>query len=695
MSTVRTLLTCAACLGAAVAADALQIQSVSGRPDRISGGDVLLRITAPPRLPLSRITVKRNGRDITSAFRPETGAQSLLGLVRGLRLGHNLIEAFDGGEAPDAQLSIVNFDAAGPVFSGPRESPFICQTEKFKLPDGSLLGPALDNDCTIKTVVQYVYKENGETAWKPFPVNGPRPEEIAVTTTSAGQKVPYIVRVETGTRNRSLYQTAVLHDPAEPPPTPFAPPKSWNRRLLYTFGGGCTGGWFRQGAGLPTVLNDEVVGRGYAEAAASLNVFGNNCNDVLAAETMMLVKETFVEAYGPPAFTFGRGGSGGSYQQLQIADGYPGLLDGIIPSATFPDVLETTQFLVDAQLLHNYFNRGGASLSDAQKMAVSGVGTLKNVTGISAGAGRINPTTFCPAELPVELRYHPVQNRSGARCDIFDHTVNVYGRDPLTGFARRAIDNTGVQYGLKALEQGVLSMDEFLDLNEQIGGYDADGNPVPARSIGDPLALRAAYQTGRVTHGGMGLSRVPIIDVRSYTDLTEKGDVHQKYHSFALRARLRAANGTINNTVMLLGTGAGYRKLHSEAILRMDAWLTALQKDTSADPPLTRIARAKPAELVDGCITPSGDRVNEPQRPTGGTCNTHFPTFSSPRMMAGGPLTNNVLKCQLRPLQFTDYPGEISASDKQRLRTIFPDGVCDWKKPGVEQQRQIGTWLQY
>ena len=70
-----------------------------------------------------------------------------------------------------------------------------------------------------------------------------------------------------------------------------------------------------------------------------------NCQDVTAAETMMMVKEHFIETFGPPLFTFGRRRSGGAYQQLQIADNYPGLLDGIIPSATFPEVLETRNSL--------------------------------------------------------------------------------------------------------------------------------------------------------------------------------------------------------------------------------------------------------------------------------------------------------------------------------------------------------------
>jgi hypothetical protein len=27
--------------------------------------------------------------------------------------------------------------------------------------------------------------------------------------------------------------------------------------------------------------------------------------------------------------------------------------------------------------------------------------------------------------------------------------------------------------------------------------------------------------------------------------------------------------------------------------------------------------------------------------------------------------------------------------------TIFPNGVCDWSKPGVEQQPPLGTWVTY
>jgi hypothetical protein len=222
------------------------------------------------------------------------------------------------------------------------------------------------------------------------------PPDVAWTTTSTGQRVPYVVRVETGTINRAIYQTAILHDPAaEAEPGPLAPPKGWNRRLIYSFGGGCPGGWYKQGVTLGLsggIIDDTTVGKGYAEASATLNVFGNNCSDVIAAETMMMVKERFIEAYGKPLFTMGQGGSGGSYQQIQIADNYPGLLDGIVPNSTFPDVLATIQMLTDFQLLNNYYTQRPDALTDEQKRAVAGAGEFKSVAVGAAQARRINPT---------------------------------------------------------------------------------------------------------------------------------------------------------------------------------------------------------------------------------------------------------------------------------------------------------------
>jgi hypothetical protein len=686
-------------------------QVISSRPGSLTGGDALIAIDIPENLTADRLAaiaaVKLNGREITGSFRSGTTTHRFVGLVTGLKLGPNSLDLFRRGEsAPAAHVSLTNFPKTGPVFSGPHEQPFICQTADFKLPGDTLLGPPLDANCSVETVVAYVYRPVDSppgAPFKPVPDRTSLPSDVAMTTTTQGHSVPYIVRVETGTINRAIYQIALLHNPvSEPEPDPFTPLTGWNKRLLYSFGGGCTGGWFKQGLTTGITLNtaargsltDKILGAGYAYVSSTLNVFGNNCQDVTAAETMMMVKEHFIETYGAPLFTFGRGGSGGAYQQIQIADNYPGLLDGIIPSATFPDVLATIQFLTDAQLLNAYYSKTGGALSDEQKRAVAGVAVMPSVTKVSSGAGRINPQVFCPAELPEPLRYHPLTNPSGARCDVFDHTVNVYGRDPATGFARRPLDNTGVQYGLAQLNAGVITPSQFLDLNEHIGGYDNDGNIVAVRTGADPLALRAAYATGRVTNGGGGLRNIPIIDLRGYLDRNPNGDLHLKYHSFAFRERLIRANGTALNQVLVVGDSAS-RGLEEYAISRMDEWLTNLASDKSGYPLLDRIVRARPADLADSCYSPSGARIPEVQTISGGECSKLYPAFPSPRMVAGGPVTNDVLKCQLKPVDMNDYRVAFSDSEKARLAAIFAGGVCDWTKPGVEQIQLSATWQSF
>ena len=690
------------------------ITVLSSRPEMVSGGDALVQVAVPPDAALDQAVIRLNGQDLSAMFHSDAAAHALRGLVTGLKVGENTLAVFpDNKERESAaeQLRLKNHPITGPIFSGPQEQPFVCETQDFKLLDGSSLGTPLDANCSVKTVVTYVYKstaparsaERGGAGinLKPLPSLTVLPPDVDWTTTTTGEKVPYVVRVETGTINRAIYQFAVLHDPTTGEPSPMAPPKSWNGRLLYSFGGGCVGGWFKQGTTLGLgdgLISDAVVGKGYAEAGSTLNVAGNSCNDVIAAETMMMVKERFIKAYGKPAFTFGRGASGGSYQQNQIADNYPGLLDGIIPSMTFPDVQELTQIITDSRLLDHYYKQVGEALTLEQKRAIAGVAELQNVTASAPLAGRINPTEYCPPDLAKSLRYDATANRSGARCDIYDHNINMYGRDPETGFARRPIDNTGVQYGLAALNDSSITTAQFLDLNEKIGGYDNDGNIVSTRSLADPLALRGAYQNGLITNAGGGLGKLPIIDVRPYRDKLPNGDNHLKYHSFSLRERLQKANGTFANDVMLLhgGTGEGAPSLVDDyALAKMDEWLTNLQKDTSSDPILTKILRAKPADLVDSCWTPAGERIIEPQTFSGGKCNEMYPTFAGPRAVAGGPAGNNVLKCHLKAIAFSDYKVTFSDAEKARLAAIFPSGVCDYGKPGVEQQAPRGTWLSH
>ena len=691
-------------VGVAHAAGEIEVTVLSGRPDMVSGGDALLQIDVPEDVAPSDVRVAVNGADATPAFRA-AGGRRLAGLVDGLSRGANEVSVTVAGDARGVTLELVNHPLAGPVFSGPHEQPFVCETDAFELPSGETLGAPLDEHCSVARRVDYAYRSAGGGTLKPLADPGSLPADVATATTLAGVEAPYVVRIETGTINRAVYQIAMLHAPGagHPEPDAWTPSPGWNRRLVYTFGGGCVNGWYRQGARTGGVTDDVLLRQGYAVASATLNVYGNNCNDLLAAETMMMVKERFVEAYGRPRYTIGWGCSGGSYQNHQIADNYPGLLDGIIPGCSFPDVaFGTIPMITDARLLDRYFRETPVAFTEEQKRAVAGFLKLATMPNVSINAGRVRVGEFCPDVLPEALRYHPADNPDGARCDVYSHYVNVYGRDPETGFARRPLDNAGVQYGLQALNDGVIAPAQFLDLNRRIGGYDRDGRFQAGRTAADSEAVRLAYETGRLTSGGGGLSETPIIDYRAYSDDRENGDVHVRYHSFSMRERLRKANGRADNHVMLVeddrhGLYSSSSPVLQGALAWMDRWLANLEAEDGDGPRIDQVIRAKPADLVDACWTRDDDptRIVERQVRGSGRCETLYPSAPAPREVAGAPVAGDVIKCRLRPVDMADYAEAFSTEQEAELREIFADGVCDWTQPGVGQTGLKGTWLTY
>ena len=64
-------------------------------------------------------------------------------------------------------------------------------------------------------------------------------------------------------------------------------------------------------------------------------------------------------------------------------------------------------------------------------------------------------------------------------------------------------------------------------------------------------------------------------------------------------------------------------------------------------------------------------------------------------MVAGEPLANDVLKCQLKPIDAADYGGRLGKDDLLEVKSIFPKGVCDYGKPGVGQVPTKATWQSF
>ena len=545
--------------------------------------------------------------------------------------------------------------------------------------------------------------------------------------------VPYVVRFEAGTIDRGIYNIAILHDPTkEAAPSPFASPNGWNKRLSYVHGAGCVGGWYYQSTTpgvqialldisrylsegilgiLPrpadlsvsfNVLADQWLSRGYAVVTNTLNDPSASCNPHLAGEAALMTKEFFVKEYGVPKFTISTGGSGGAYTSLQIADAFPGTFDGISISASFPDALSIGIAGLHAHLLFHYWSDiNPLGLTAAQKVAISGYFGVPAALDAANQSARTDPssgrfvdwtTGYTAGQwtvlagypntqiVPTSLRWDPVSNPTGARADVFDVGRNVYGIDPVTGYALRPFDNVGVQYGLSALNSGAITVDQFLDLNDQIGGVDFNGNFVPTRSVADVGALSRVYQSGVSLGGNGGLASIPIFDNGQKTDV---GGYHYGWYDFAIRDRIRAANGNSDNFVLWRGN------VPAPTVQALfEQWMVAYTSDTSTDPQIVKVLRAKPQTAVEGCWDNSTPRnffaealifSSQP----GTQCSTLWPVYSNTLKEAGGPLAGNALKCQLKPIDTRDYAVNFSAAQLARLAAIYPTGVCDYSKPGV------------
>jgi hypothetical protein len=132
----------------------------------------------------------------------------------------------------------------------------------------------------------------------------------------------------------------------------------------------------------------------------------------------------------------------------------------------------------------------------------------------------------------------------------------------------------------------------------------------------------------------------------------------------------------------------------------MDTWLNRIQSDASDADAVDKVVQNKPEALADGCWTRGADPEFIKERQAFGgegssLCNDLYPSFSSPRMVAGGPLANHIVKCQLKRLDFDEYAVNFNADQRRQLQRMFPDGVCDWEEPGVAQRPPQGVWLSF
>ena len=733
----------------AAATHDFELRVLSSPPTMVTGGDALVQVTIPRTVPLHKATVLVNGEDVTSTLELDASARTLTGMVDGLHLGANTLSAESNGRGegrPHASLTLVNHPVTGPIFSGPQQQPFVCKTQTqaglgfpkvdnqlgigmrlFQTP-GNPATPLIgwSKDCTVDTVVDYLYRTTGGQ-FVPLPP-GPLPANVATTTTLDGRTVPYVVRRERGTINRFIYAITIL----SPPGGPEAPPdvSLWNGRLVYAFDGGVAIG-HNQGTVGGSHLYDPGLSKGYAIVHSSGTRTSTHYNLVLGAETAIMTKERFIEGYGVPRYTVGVGGSGGAIQQYVYAQRHPGvIIDAAIPQYSYPDMVTQTIHIGECELLEHYMD-----VTDGANPKWATWPNRTWIEGLNASATWPNPYR---GGLPgssecvngwrglTPLALNPLYGSAGAGSEFYDPAVlaavkwthwddlrNVYGVD-ADGYAKVPWDNVGVQYGLKALKDGNITPAEFLKLNATVGSWknskdmvqegcpffppncttptnwdpwssrnmrlSPDGGVTPApRREGNMDAANAAYTSGIVFRGDID---IPVIDWRHY--LEHRLDMHNSHQSFASRKRMLNFDGDASNQVIWFTDarpGAPQFDQTPMALDVMDEWVLSGQK---------------PARAVDSCFATNGSLIYSgadawagilDSRPAG-ACTQTFPLFSTSRIVAGGPIEGGVFKCAVKPLATaladgTYAPWVPGAADVARLQQIFPTGVCDYSQRDV------------
>ncbi|MBP6903464.1 MAG: hypothetical protein KBC73_25490 [Burkholderiaceae bacterium] len=363
---------------------------------------------------------------------------------------------------------------------------------------------------------------------------------------------------------------------------------------------------------------------------------------------------------------------------------------------------------------------------------------LKTALGYSTAKGTsecvpawrgLTPLTMNPlyGQAPNQANYEPQSDIAAIRWTHYDDLRTVYGVD-ASGAARITWDNVGVQYGLRSLKEGKLTPAEFLHLNWHIGGWKhpsqmqqetfpfmgttqaeinkamsipgyfdpwsrknmnlapAAGQPAP-RTVGDPIAQRAAYSSGHVFGGRLD---VPAIDHRQYME--RELDMHNSHQSFAVRKRVLDKMGHSGNlAVWFTDTTPGVAKASQtlQALAVMDQWVANIRAN-----PHKSVAQNRPASAADACFNLQGQPIAQgsgvwdgilDQQPAG-ACAQAFPLYGTSRTVAGAPLQGGIYRCALKSVDRAVADGSYapwvpSAADIATLKQIHPQGVCDYGKP--------------
>ncbi len=287
--------------------------------------------------------------------------------------------------------------------------------------------------------------------------------------------------------------------------------------------------------------------------------------------------------------------------------------------------------------------------------------------------------------LPAALVYDPVTNPTGTRCGDPDLAVAVWGTDRrLAAGTLRALqtnDNVGIQYGLKALlvgrdhARGVRNAERE---DRRLGpGLEPQRSALGRRpgGAGHRLQRRHRVERQEPRQGRRSSTRAAMTSRASTTSgaasrngpgSTPPRRRPRQPGDLALRHRSPARDAGAD-------CGGDDEVVHDDGHVADDPDGAARRSRCSTPSARTpRSIAAKPAAAIDFCFLTGDVNFATPvtdQR----SCDAdpRLVSYASPHQVAGGPLAENILKCQLKPLAFSDYTGiTFTAGQQARLNVV-------------------------
>ncbi len=534
-------------------------------------------------------------------------------------------------------------------------------------------------NCGVSMTVSYFYKDASAGQYgtlTPLDTDDPPEGSEIADIVIDGNTHKYIVRLEQGTINRFVYAIGMIAPNDYDLDTPDL--SAWNKKLIFYFGGG-VGIGHNQGSGYAMrhvgstddsydnygsggALNQPILEQGYAIISSSGTVTDTTYNLLLMGETAEMVKNQFKTKYGTPKYTFGIGGSGGAIQQFIYEQNVPDLLDGLVPTHVYPDMITQTIPVGDCSLIEGYFDLYSEDLTWwdtwVKRELIEGMHGIDGFTGgmfddmggkppwaTAVGNGSsecyegwfgLTPFTMNPlfvdgSQFGPIWEYEPTAGLA-TKWTYYDDLAHIFGTDPdYSEYANQTVDNVGVQYGLAALVAGDISADAFLDINAKIGGWKKPWDMVTAgcpfaadcdpaeMATWDPWSTRnaTANDTQSIKPRAEGSIAAinaayrsglvflgdiddPIINIWPY--LEAELDMHNSRQSFSVRQRMLDADGTADNHV-IWALDNTTDSATAEAVF-MGTVLTAFEVlENWLD------SGTKPGEAVDSCFESDGSPI--------------------------------------------------------------------------------------